>query len=92
VIITIGIVLATLSAPRRKSPQPVYKTQNTDIKPEYLSENVQYVAGIALLSLALFLSAWLGLWQEETYKRYGKKWKEALFYTVCYLLEYLVYY
>lgn len=28
------------------------------------------------------LSAWLGLWQEQTYKRYGKQWREALFYSV----------
>lgn len=43
---------------------------------------MQYAAGIGILSLALFLSAWLGLWQEQTYKMYGKRWREALFYCV----------
>ncbi|OCF34293.1 hypothetical protein I317_04187 [Kwoniella heveanensis CBS 569] len=40
----------------------------------------EYLAGIALLALALFLSALLGLWQEQTYRLYGRQWKEALFY------------
>lgn len=47
-----------------------------------LSANLQYFAGIGLLAAALVLSAWLGLWQEQTYKRYGKQWREALFYSV----------
>jgi UDP-xylose/UDP-N-acetylglucosamine transporter B4 len=86
IIITVGIVLATISAPRRKTPAPAFKTQaSLDTAPEWLSDSAQYFAGIGLLSLALFLSAWLGLWQEETYKRYGKQWKEALFYSVSHL-------
>jgi hypothetical protein len=47
-----------------------------------MSENVQYVAGISLLALALFMSSCLGIIQEATYKQYGKKWREGLFYTV----------
>lgn len=41
-----------------------------------------YLAGIAILAAALFLSALLGLYQEHTYRMYGKQWKEALFYGV----------
>ena len=52
---------------------------------EWFPEGVQFFAGIGLLSLALVVSAWLGLWQEETYRLYGKKWREALFYSVSYL-------
>lgn len=44
-----------------------------------------YLAGIAILAGALFLSALLGLYQEHTYRMYGKQWKEALFYGVCFL-------
>lgn len=36
-----------------------------------------------MLSIALVLSSVLGLFQEETYKRYGKAWQEGLFYSVC---------
>lgn len=83
-IITIGIVLATISAPRRRpSPKSQLHSTTTNEQPiEFLHENIQYVAGIALLSAALFLSAWLGIFQEETYKRYGKQWREGLFYCV----------
>lgn len=74
-------MLATISAPR-----PPRKTESTtstsEADGEYLSESVQYVAGIGMLSLALFLSAWLGLWQESTYKQFGNQWREALFYNV----------
>jgi hypothetical protein len=30
----------------------------------------------------MILSAGLGLFQEVTYKKYGKQWREGLFYTV----------
>jgi UDP-xylose/UDP-N-acetylglucosamine transporter B4 len=73
-------VLATISAPR--PPRKVSTTAAAEAEAEYLSESVQYVAGIGLLSLALFLSAWLGLWQESTYRQYGNQWREALFYNV----------
>lgn len=63
-----GIVIATLSTPRRSS--------------QAVSSNWEFFAGISLLTLALVLSAWLGLYQDETYIRYGKQWKEALFYIV----------
>lgn len=79
-VITIGIVLATISAPR--PPRKPSTTASTTADTELLSESVQYVAGIGLLALALFLSAWLGLWQEATYKQYGNQWREALFYNV----------
>jgi UDP-xylose/UDP-N-acetylglucosamine transporter B4 len=81
VIITIGIVLATISAPRRGSPPkvtPEVTIQTTD----YLSENLQYASGILMLAMALFLSSCLGIFQEETYRQYGKKWREGLFYCV----------
>lgn len=32
--------------------------------------------------IAMVLSAGMGLFQEVTYKKYGKQWKEGLFYTV----------
>jgi solute carrier family 35 (UDP-xylose/UDP-N-acetylglucosamine transporter), member B4 len=38
--------------------------------------------GIALLTIALFVSARMGIYQEVLYKRYGKYPDEALFFTV----------
>ena len=87
IIITVGIVLATLSAPRRVRSSETASTTTTTTSNlrghnEWLSDSAQYFAGVALLSTALFLGAWLGLWQEETYRRYGKQWREGLFYCV----------
>lgn len=85
VVITVGIVLATISAPRPpKSPSAASTSQKTE-SDDLLHESVQYVLGIGMLSAALFLSAWLGLWQEKTYRRYGNQWREALFFTVSFV-------
>jgi UDP-xylose/UDP-N-acetylglucosamine transporter B4 len=35
-----------------------------------------------MLAMALFLSSCLGIFQEETYRLHGKKWREGLFYCV----------
>lgn len=40
------------------------------------------MTGIAILVVAMILSALMGLLQELTYKKYGKQWREGLFYTV----------
>lgn len=40
-----------------------------------------WFTGIGLLSTSLLLSCFLGLYQESTYKKYGKQWREGLFYT-----------
>lgn len=82
VVITIGIVLATVSAPRPPRAPSSPSSSPSAASEERLPESVQYVVGIGMLSMALFLSAWLGLWQEKTYRRYGNQWREALFFTV----------
>ncbi|WVQ95982.1 hypothetical protein IAU59_003081 [Kwoniella sp. CBS 9459] len=86
-LITAGIVLATASAPRRsprRSTSPssglISTSSNAPATSSHVSFEKEYIAGVALLALALFLSALLGLWQEQTYKVYGRQWKEALFY------------
>ncbi|GMK55345.1 hypothetical protein CspeluHIS016_0204010 [Cutaneotrichosporon spelunceum] len=65
---------------KRYSVGQIVSSTAPDAETEYFSERVQYISGIGLLSLALFLSAWLGLWQESTYRQYGNQWREALFY------------
>lgn len=82
VVITVGIVLATISAPRPPKSSSASSSPSSAASDERLPETVQYIVGIGMLSAALFLSAWLGLWQEKTYRRYGNQWREALFFTV----------
>ncbi|KAI8098384.1 UAA transporter [Gilbertella persicaria] len=41
----------------------------------------EFITGILLLMIAMLLSAGMGLFQEVTYKKYGKQWREGLFYT-----------
>ncbi|OXC68755.1 hypothetical protein AYX13_02681, partial [Cryptococcus neoformans] len=84
-LITIGIVIATLSAPHRQSSRSSDTVSSTTTESvvqttSWMAHERDYLAGIAILAAALFLSALLGLYQEHTYRMYGKQWKEALFY------------
>lgn len=79
-MITIGIIICTvISGQEVKSTQRVTE----DSVPTTPMENFfWWVLGITLLTVALFLSARMGLYQEVLYIRYGKHPKEALYYTV----------
>ncbi|GHJ88242.1 hypothetical protein NliqN6_4644 [Naganishia liquefaciens] len=86
VLITLGITLATLSAPHKPGSTPPAPTDTThattsDTASIRLSDGTQYALGIALLTVALVISSLMGLWQEGTYKRYGAVWQEGLFYS-----------
>lgn len=68
-MVSVGVILATLSRPSSS------KTQSShDIR--------QYTMGITMLFASLFLTGFLGLLQERTYKKYGPCWQEGVFYTV----------
>ncbi|KAJ7471839.1 UAA transporter [Mycena latifolia] len=82
--VTLGVVLTTLSASGASS---------TSAEPS--ASAYTYVQGISILSLALFLSGFLGLVQDYTYSRYGRPppgpekksgaaptptWQESMFY------------
>lgn len=43
---------------------------------------INFILGIACLTIALFISARMGIYQETLYKKHGKHPQEALFYTV----------
>ncbi|KAI8987567.1 UAA transporter [Mycotypha africana] len=45
------------------------------------SSTSEFLTGIFILLVAMVLSAGMGLIQEVTYKKYGKQWREGLFYT-----------
>ncbi|KAJ1943383.1 golgi uridine diphosphate-N- acetylglucosamine transporter [Kickxella alabastrina] len=71
ILVTVGVVIATL----------------TSISGDKVEEGGgsmfavhDSVVGILLLTMGVFLAAILGLYQETTYKKYGKHWKEGLFY------------
>lgn len=76
-MITLGIVLCTIV-----SGSNVQSTQvNPSSEESAFSVFFWWALGIALLTVALFISARMGLYQEVLYKRYGKYPDEALFYT-----------
>lgn len=85
-IVTIGIILTTLSAPK---PKPkLSSTHPTDVAVSL------YAQGVSILSLALLLSGFLGLSQDYVFARYIKpsetqaasdplaqpSWQENMFY------------
>uniref|UniRef100_A0A182QE09 Sugar phosphate transporter domain-containing protein n=1 Tax=Anopheles farauti TaxID=69004 RepID=A0A182QE09_9DIPT len=77
-MITLGIVVCTIvSGTKVQSTQVLKNAADEDPVAVFF----WWTLGIALLTLALFVSARMGLYQEVLYKRYGKHPKEALFYT-----------
>ena len=70
-LVSVGVVLATLS---KSSPRSNNKDTSGDMN--------RYATGIGMLIVSLFLTGVLGILQEQTYKKYGPCWKEAIFYTV----------
>lgn len=78
VLLTIGAIITTL-----------YKDHNIFAKRDegnegflsVLSNDVLFFIGIGVLLFAAILMALLGLYNEETYKKYGKHWQENVFYS-----------
>lgn len=71
VLLTAGVVVSALSDAQGKG------------KGGGASDGKGFAAGLAILFIAQVLSAFMGLYVEETYRVYGANWKEGLFYTVC---------
>ncbi|KAG2202016.1 hypothetical protein INT46_008416 [Mucor plumbeus] len=68
IFVTAGVVWATLDN----------ASAHTENNP---GSTTEFFTGIFLLLIAMILSAGMGLFQEVTYKKYGKQWREGLFYT-----------
>ena len=49
---------------------------------EPLTEWGRWLAGVAMMTVSLFLGARMGVFQEHIYIKYGKYPQEALYYTV----------
>ncbi|KAH8550443.1 UAA transporter [Umbelopsis sp. PMI_123] len=68
ILVTVGVIWATIAS--------------TKVESKSETDSSSAVAlGITILSIAMVLSACLGLLQEVTYRKYGKAWREGLFYT-----------
>ncbi|EDW05989.1 uncharacterized protein Dmoj_GI16380 [Drosophila mojavensis] len=76
-MITVGIILCTLvsSGDVKDNTHPTLKVDTS------FSDFFWWSVGIALLTIALLVTAYMGIYQEVIYKRYGKHPNEALFYT-----------
>ncbi|KAH8387053.1 hypothetical protein KR093_004407, partial [Drosophila rubida] len=76
-MITVGIILCTLV-----SSGDVKDNTHHSLKVDTsYSDFFWWGVGIALLTIALLVTAYMGIYQEVIYKRYGKHPNEALFYT-----------
>ncbi|KAI8064782.1 UAA transporter [Gongronella butleri] len=69
ICVTLGVIMATLD------------NANTSKDDSSANTTGEFLTGITLLVVAMVLSAGMGLYQEVTYKAYGKQWREGLFYT-----------
>ncbi|XP_067683068.1 UDP-xylose and UDP-N-acetylglucosamine transporter-like [Haliotis asinina] len=72
-LISIGIATCTVSSAGQVQDNPGH---TGDAAYDYL----MWLVGVSLLSFALFMSAWMGIFQEQTYSKFGKHPSEALFY------------
>lgn len=79
-MITLGIAICTIvSGTEIKS----LKQKNMEeVATTPLEDLFWWSLGISLLTIALFVSARMGIYQEVLYSRYGKNAREALYYTV----------
>lgn len=72
VMVSVGVVMATLSS---------VSTERQNSEETRLVHGVpETLVGIVFLSMGVLLAALLGLYQETTYRLYGKHWQEGLFY------------
>ncbi|KAG4088677.1 UAA transporter [Neocallimastix lanati (nom. inval.)] len=69
ILVTLGIIIATLTSAHEKMTESKHSTF------------IQWVIGIIILLLALIIGSVLGVYQEVIYSKYGRVWKEALFYS-----------
>ncbi|XP_067626885.1 UDP-xylose and UDP-N-acetylglucosamine transporter isoform X2 [Eurosta solidaginis] len=78
-MITAGIVLCTIiSGSSVNNSTESVPTKSASVG---YSDFFIWTLGIGLLSIALFISAYMGICQETLYKTFGKHPQEALFYT-----------
>ncbi|CAK7565010.1 MAG: golgi uridine diphosphate-N-acetylglucosamine transporter [Sporothrix epigloea] len=70
ILLTIGVVIAAWS-----------DAQSKGVAEGAAEGNVSFIIGLSILFIAQVLSSIMGLYTEETYRRYGPHWRENLFYS-----------
>ncbi|KAJ1801566.1 golgi uridine diphosphate-N- acetylglucosamine transporter [Coemansia sp. RSA 2399] len=80
VMVSVGVIVATIASvgSRDHSGGADDSTKRTTTARGFRIDDS--VIGIAFLSCSVVLAAFLGLYQESTYIKYGKHWQEGLFY------------
>uniref|UniRef100_A0A1B0B9Y2 UDP-xylose and UDP-N-acetylglucosamine transporter n=1 Tax=Glossina palpalis gambiensis TaxID=67801 RepID=A0A1B0B9Y2_9MUSC len=81
-LITVGIVMCTLVSANEVEDTSNPKLKSTAAKNEEYSAIFWWTLGIIILTIALLISACMGIYQEFLYRKYGKRSREALYYTV----------
>ncbi|KAL7743925.1 hypothetical protein ACLKA6_003147 [Drosophila palustris] len=76
-MITAGIILCTLVSSGNVKDNTHHSLKVDTVYSDFFWWSV----GIALLTIALLVTAYMGIYQEVIYKRYGKHPNEALFFT-----------
>ncbi|XP_078341210.1 UDP-xylose and UDP-N-acetylglucosamine transporter-like isoform X2 [Crassostrea virginica] len=84
ILVTIGIATCTIASARQEV-KSVHENKELSKDPETEAQNVfqdlmLWTLGLVMLTVALFLTAGMGIIQEKTYKQFGKHPKESLFY------------
>ncbi|XP_041348071.1 UDP-xylose and UDP-N-acetylglucosamine transporter-like [Gigantopelta aegis] len=75
-LITCGIIICTLSSASQVESHP---NHTGDVMYDFLI----WLVGLGMLVFCLMMTAWMGIFQEQTYQKFGKHPSEALFYNHC---------
>ncbi|MCJ8735857.1 hypothetical protein PDJAM_G00252390 [Pangasius djambal] len=76
-LVSVGIFICTIMSAKQVS------AEKAATKEEGVYVFLHWLLGIGMLTFALIMSAFMGIFQETLYKQYGKHSKEALFYNHC---------
>ncbi|KAH3688273.1 hypothetical protein WICPIJ_000744 [Wickerhamomyces pijperi] len=88
VFLTVGAIVCTLFKDRelvtifhKRAEEEVAEGAVAQGFLSAIEDDVLFFIGIGVLTFAAILMAVMGLYNEETYRRYGKHWKENVFYS-----------
>uniref|UniRef100_A0A183D467 EamA domain-containing protein n=1 Tax=Gongylonema pulchrum TaxID=637853 RepID=A0A183D467_9BILA len=82
ILVTVGVVLFTVADELSKRASTNQQQQQQGDSAQSWRALPSSFVGVFLLSLAVFLSAYLGIYQEDLYRTYGKHSEEAMFFVV----------
>lgn len=81
-LLTVGVVMAAWSdAPDKSGAADGADGANDTYSSAATDHGVRFLSGLAILFVAQVLSAVMGLYTEETYRKFGPQWRENLFYS-----------